>query len=70
MILQTLSKAWEVQPFVWGWLCLTGDHSGIEQYQIPYNINILTQEQALRAIENKKQVEDWVRILLSEGTAD
>jgi len=38
----------------------------LSNIKYPYNINILTQEQALRTIENKKQVEEWVRTLLSE----
>ena len=32
----------------------------------PYNVNLLTQKQAMEALQSKKDVEDWVRLLLQE----
>jgi histidinol-phosphate aminotransferase len=34
----------------------------------PYNINILTQKQALATLENADQTQEWVNILLNERT--
>lgn len=67
VILQTLSKAWGSAAIRLGMAFASPEIIQVlNNIKYPYNINILTQEQALRAIENKKQVEDWVRILLSE----
>ena len=67
VILQTLSKAWGSAAIRLGMAFASPEIIQVlSNIKYPYNINILTQEQALRAIENKKQVEDWVRILLSE----
>jgi histidinol-phosphate aminotransferase len=67
VILQTLSKAWGSAAIRLGMAFASPEIIQVlSNIKYPYNINILTQEQALRAIENKKQVEEWVRILLSE----
>ena len=38
----------------------------LNKIKYPYNINILTQEQALKTIEKWDQVKKWVQILLNE----
>ncbi|HQB28853.1 MAG TPA: aminotransferase class I/II-fold pyridoxal phosphate-dependent enzyme, partial [Paludibacter sp.] len=69
VILQTLSKAWGSAAIRLGMAFASPEIIQVlSNIKYPYNINILTQEQALRAIENKKQVEEWVRILISERT--
>ena len=38
----------------------------LNKIKYPYNVNILTQKQALALLENSRQKEEWVNILLKE----
>jgi histidinol-phosphate aminotransferase len=38
----------------------------LNKIKYPYNINILTQKQALKLLEQEKSVSDWVEILLKQ----
>jgi histidinol-phosphate aminotransferase len=40
----------------------------LNKIKYPYNINILTQEQALKAVQKAEEVTNWVKILLKERT--
>ena len=41
----------------------------LNKIKYPYNINILTQKQALNALQQAEQVKKWVKILLDERSA-
>jgi histidinol-phosphate aminotransferase len=67
VVLQTLSKAWGSAAIRLGMAFASPAIIQIlSNIKYPYNINILTQEQALRAIQNKVQVEQWVETLMAE----
>jgi histidinol-phosphate aminotransferase len=67
VILQTLSKAWGNAAIRLGMaFASTEIISILNKIKYPYNINILTQKQALKALQNAEQVQKWVKTLLSE----
>ena len=67
IILQTFSKAWGNAAIRLGMAYASEEIIRVfNKIKYPYNVNILTQEQALKALENEKQVKDWVKILLDE----
>jgi len=67
VVLQTLSKAWGSAAIRLGMAFASpAIIQVLSNIKYPYNINILTQEQALRAIQNKAQVEQWVETLMAE----
>lgn len=70
VILQTMSKAWGSAAIRLGMAFASTEIIAVlNKIKYPYNINILTQNQALKALENEAQVKDWVKILLDERTA-
>ena len=69
VILQTLSKAWGSAAIRLGMAFASAEIiSVLNKIKYPYNINILTQKQALKALGNAEQVKNWVKILLTERT--
>lgn len=67
VILQTLSKAWGNAAIRLGMAYASTEIISIlNKIKYPYNINILTQKQALKALQNAEQVQKWVKTLLSE----
>lgn len=67
IILQTLSKAWGNAAIRLGMAFASINIVAIlNKIKYPYNINILTQKQALVALEKSSQVKSWVKILLDE----
>ena len=69
IILQTFSKAWGSAAIRLGMAFASIEIiSVLNKIKYPYNINILTQQQALKTIESSVQVKDWVEILLQERT--
>lgn len=67
MILQTFSKAWGSAAIRLGMaFASTEIILLLNKIKYPYNVNILTQTQALKALQNKSQVDEWVSILLKE----
>jgi len=69
VILQTLSKAWGSAAIRLGMAYASTEIIGIlNKIKYPYNINILTQKQALYALKNPEKVKQWVDTLLSERT--
>jgi histidinol-phosphate aminotransferase len=69
VILQTFSKAWGSAAIRLGMAFASVEIiSVLNKIKYPYNVNILTQKQALKALHNANQVREWVKILLDERT--
>jgi histidinol-phosphate aminotransferase len=69
VILQTFSKAWGSAAIRLGMAFASLEIIAVlNKIKYPYNINILTQKQALKALKNAKQVKEWVKTLLAERT--
>ncbi|MEI8273597.1 MAG: histidinol-phosphate transaminase [Paludibacter sp.] len=69
LILQTFSKAWGSAAIRLGMaFASTEIISVLNKIKYPYNINILTQGQALKTISQSEQVAEWVKVLLKERT--
>jgi len=69
VILQTFSKAWGSAAIRLGMaFASTEIISVLNKIKYPYNINILTQKQAILALKNVNQVKTWVKTLLDERT--
>jgi histidinol-phosphate aminotransferase len=69
VILQTLSKAWGNAAIRLGMAFASVEIiSVLNKIKYPYNINILTQKQAIIALKNAAQVKTWVQTLLTERT--
>jgi histidinol-phosphate aminotransferase len=67
IVLNTMSKAWGCAAIRMG--MAFASKAIIELFnkvKYPYNINLLTQQQALDALRNKTEVEKWVRLVLQE----
>jgi len=69
VILQTFSKAWGMAGIRLGMAFASAEIISIlNKIKYPYNLNILTQQKALELLDQDKQVEEWVEILLKERT--
>ena len=67
VILQTLSKAWGSAAIRLGMAFASAEIIAVlNKIKYPYNINILTQKQALSALKNADMVKEWVKIILTE----
>jgi histidinol-phosphate aminotransferase len=67
VILQTFSKAWGSAAIRLGMAFASTEIIAVlNKIKYPYNINILTQQQALLAMKNASQVKKWVDELLKE----
>lgn len=67
VILQTFSKAWGSAAIRLGMAFASVEIIAVlNKIKYPYNINILTQQQALLALQNTDRVDAWVKTLLSE----
>ena len=67
VILQTFSKAWGSAAIRLGMaFASTEVIQVLNKIKYPYNINILTQKQALVTLKNAEQTQEWVNILLNE----
>ena len=67
VVLQTFSKAWGCAAIRLGMAFASSDIIGIlNKIKYPYNINRLTQEEAIRMMEQHYQVKQWVKSLLEE----
>ena len=70
VILQTFSKAWGSAAIRLGMAFASVEIIAVlNKIKYPYNINILTQEQAKLLLKKSDKVMDWVKILLSERDA-
>ncbi len=69
VILQTFSKAWGSAAIRLGMaFASTEIISVLNKIKYPYNVNILTQKQAITALKNVDEVKAWVKTLLDERT--
>ena len=67
IILQTMSKAWGSAAIRLGMAFASKEIITIyNKVKYPYNVNQLTQMQALTALKDPFEVDKWVRILLEE----
>lgn len=67
IIFQTFSKAWGCAAIRLGMAFASSEIIGIlTKIKYPYNVNLLTQQEALRMLQNKQQKEDWVATILKE----
>ena len=67
VVLNTFSKAWGCAAIRLGMAFASKEIIHIyNKVKYPYNVNQLTQQQALEAIKDKYEVEDWVRLLIQE----
>lgn len=67
VILQTFSKAWGMAGIRMGMaFASTEIIQVLNKIKYPYNLNILSQQKALELLEQSEQVENWVKLLISE----
>lgn len=67
IILQTMSKAWGSAAIRLGMAFASKDIIAIyNKVKYPYNVNLLTQQQALEALKDPFEVDKWVKTLLTE----
>lgn len=69
VVLQTFSKAWGCAAIRLGMAFAHADIIGIlNKIKYPYNVNRLTQQEAVRMMEQHYRVKEWVSSLLEERT--
>jgi len=67
VVLQTFSKAWGMAGIRLGMAFASADIIRVlNKIKYPYNLNTLTQQKAIEQIENKEQVDNWIKRLISE----
>ena len=69
IVLNTFSKAWGCAAIRLGMAFASKEIIALyNKVKYPYNVNMLTQQQATNALSLRKDIEDWVRLLLQERT--
>ena len=67
IVLNTMSKAWGCAGLRLGMAFASKDIIDIfNKVKYPYNINILTQKQAIEILKDPFQVDEWVKVILQE----
>lgn len=67
IVLNTMSKAWGCAAIRLGMAFASKEIIGLfNKVKYPYNVNLLTQQQALEELANREVVEKWVNTLLLE----
>ena len=67
VILQTFSKAWGSAGIRLGMAFASPEIIEVlNKIKYPYNVNELSQREALKMLDRKEEVEEWVKIILSE----
>ncbi len=67
IVLNTMSKAWGCAAIRLGMAFASKEIIALfNKVKYPYNVNLLTQQQALEALKDPFEVDNWVRILLQE----
>lgn len=67
IVFNTMSKAWGCAAIRMGMAFASNEIIGLfNKVKYPYNINLLTQTQAMEALANRIDVERWVNLLLQE----
>ena len=69
IVLNTLSKAWGCAAIRLGMAFASKEIIGLyNKVKYPYNVNLLTQQQAMEALKDPFEVDNWVKLLLQERT--
>ena len=69
IVLNTMSKAWGCAAIRLGMAFASKEIIDLfNKVKYPYNVNLLTQQQALEALKRPIDVEEWVKVLLQERT--
>ena len=69
IVLQTFSKAWGCAAIRLGMAFACPQIIGLfNKIKYPYNVNLLTQQEAMSLLKGPVMVQDWIRILLQERT--
>ena len=69
IVLNTMSKAWGCAAIRMGMAFASKEIIDLfNKVKYPYNVNQLTQQQALEALKDPYEVDNWVKILLQERT--
>ena len=67
IVLNTMSKAWGCAAIRLGMAFASKEIINIfNKVKYPYNVNLLTQKQAIEALKDPYEVDKWVKILLQE----
>jgi histidinol-phosphate aminotransferase len=67
IVLNTMSKAWGCAAIRLGMAFASKEIIDIfNKVKYPYNVNLLTQQQALEALKDPFEVDNWVKVLLQE----
>lgn len=67
VVLQTFSKAWGSAAIRLGMAFASEEIIGLfNKIKYPYNVNLLTQQQAIQMLGRKEEIEAWVAILKEE----
>ena len=67
IVLQTFSKAWGCAAIRLGMAFASPEIIGIfNKIKYPYNVNRLTQEEAIKVLQHPEQIKEWVNTLLEE----
>ncbi len=67
IVLNTMSKAWGCAAIRLGMAFASKDIIDIfNKVKYPYNVNLLTQQEALEILKDPFQVDEWVKIILQE----
>ena len=67
IVLQTFSKAWGCAAIRLGMAFASPEIIAIfNKIKYPYNVNRLTQEEAIKILKQPEQIKEWVNILLEE----
>jgi histidinol-phosphate aminotransferase len=67
IVLNTMSKAWGCAAIRLGMAFASKEIVDLfNKVKYPYNVNLLTQQQALKALNSREDVEKWVSLLLQE----
>ena len=67
IVLQTFSKAWGCAAIRLGMAFASPEIIGIfNKIKYPYNVNILTQQEAIKLLQHPEQIKAWVNTLLEE----
>ena len=67
IVLNTMSKAWALAGIRLGMAFASKDIISIyNKVKYPYNVNILTQQQALETLKDPYEIDRWVKTLLGE----
>jgi histidinol-phosphate aminotransferase len=69
VVLNTMSKAWASAAIRLGMAFASPEIIGVfNKVKYPYNINLLTQQQAMKALQARFDVDAWVQLILRERT--